>query len=121
MTQQFKFGDMVKSREYIALSNKSLFFFRYSDEESDLAECLEQDGTFHFLKVEDLELVPHPDTVRLDFVIKNRFVATFSDDFDDDYLIVKGQIPDPAKTFGRGFSPRQAIDNAMQQEHENDE
>lgn len=66
---KFQFGDIVKSCEYIALLDKPLCFFRYS-EKSNLAECLEQDGTFHFLKVEDLELVPHADTVRLDFIIE---------------------------------------------------
>lgn len=87
---------------------------------SDWAECLEQDGTFHFLKVEDLELVPHRDSERLDFMLKNQFVATLSEDTDDDFFIVQAQLSRQATTFGRGWTPCEAIDHAIKQEQPNE-
>lgn len=112
MTQKFKFGDIVKSREYIALLDKPLCFFRYS-EKSDWAECLEQDGTFHFLKVEDLELVPHPDTVRLDFIQNSSTEIQFyhtSDEDDDDYDTEWFSLSTPRCDL------RETIDETMQEQ-----
>lgn len=125
MTQQFKFGDIVKSREYIALLDKPLCFFRYS-EKSDWAECLEQDGTFHFLKVEDLELIPHPDTARLDWLESqgNLRVTTLhshsgvrASPVEISYRIKKTDYVLMKNIIFKNFNIlRQTIDNAMQQE-----
>ena len=69
MTQQFKFGDMVKSRmrpnKTLGLvvdtgSNQYSYIIRWNDEKG-----VSQEHT------ESLELIPHPDTVRLNWLVKN--------------------------------------------------
>lgn len=111
MTQQFKFGDMVKSRmrpnKTLGLvvdagSNQYSYIIRWAHEKG-----VSQEHT------ESLELIPHPDTVRLDWLIENQaYVVHELPDEDCAYFSVSlnagGQI-------AANSTARQAIDNAMRE------
>lgn len=62
MTQKFKFGDRVKSR------NKIGFVLRHSGN----VYVAWEDGSQSTVAANKLTLIPHPDTVRLDFIQKNQ-------------------------------------------------
>ena len=99
MTQQFKFGDMVKSRMHPnktlglvvdAGSNQYSYIIRWEH-----TKGVSQEHT------ESLELIPHPDTVRLDWLA------------DRDNRI--GNVQLPAECVACNLhSMRDAIDMAMQ-------
>lgn len=111
MTQQFKFGDMVKSRmrpnKTLGLvvdagSNQYSYIIRWAHEKG-----VSQEHT------ESLELIPHPDTARLDWLIENQaYVVHELPDEDCAYFSVSlnagGQI-------AANSTARQAIDNAMRE------
>ena len=104
MTQQFKFGDMVKSRMHPnktlglvvdAGSNQYSYIIRWEH-----TKGVSQEHT------ESLELIPHPDTVRLDWLA------------DRDQHI--GNVQLPAECVACNLhSMRDAIDMAMQMQPEN--
>lgn len=104
MTQQFQFGDMVKSRMHPnktlglvvdAGSNQYSYIIRWEH-----TKGVSQEHT------ESLELIPHPDTVRLDWLA------------DRDQHIGNVQLPAECVTCNL-HSLRDAIDMAMQMQPEN--
>ena len=79
MTQQFKFGDMVKSRMHPnktlglvvdAGSNQYSYIIRWEH-----TKGVSQEHT------ESLELIPHPDTVRLDWLLENSGINVGEEDY----------------------------------------
>ena len=67
MTPQFKFGDMVRHKKY------GIGVISYvKDGNIDFYVSFKDDSRFDaWINGESLELIPHPDTVRLDWIIKN--------------------------------------------------
>lgn len=102
MTQQFKFGDMVKSRMHPnktlglvvdAGSNQYSYIIRWEH-----TKGVSQEHT------ESLELIPHPDTVRLDWLLENSGINVGEEDY-----------------YRRNYVyDRAAIDAAMNKEKNND-
>ena len=106
MTQQFKFGDMVKSRMHPnktlglvvdAGSNQYSYIIRWEH-----TKGVSQEHT------ESLELIPHPDTVRMDWLA------------DRDQHIGNVQLPAECVTCNL-HSLRDAIDMAMRMDKEQKE
>lgn len=118
MTQQFKFGDHV----------------RYKDNENPvLGVVLEEanpgnglitvqfidDAEPELVGSEDLELIPHPDTVRLDWLAKNDCALTENlgdedgDRQDTPFAVIHVQ-EGHFKVLAAANNIRQAIDTAMQ-------
>ena len=70
MTQQFKFGDRVKRKSdgavgiVVSKSFKSVLVF------------FDGNAVSSFYDADDFEIVPHPDTVRLDWLVKNDCALT---------------------------------------------
>ena len=105
MTQQFKFGDRVK---YGATD----FLFIY-DKGDGRAHVVSETGVSGAVLISDLTLIPHPDTVRLDWLIENQaYVVHELPDEDCAYFSVSlnagGQI-------AANSTARQAIDTAMRE------
>lgn len=106
MTQQFKFGDCVKYR--------ATDFLFIHDKGDGRAHVVSETGVSGAALISDLTLIPHPDTVRLDWLIENQaYVVHELPDEDCAYFSVSlnagGQI-------ATNSTARQAIDTAMQQE-----
>ena len=111
MTQQFKFGDMVKSRMHQnktlglvvdAGSNQYSYIIRWEH-----TKGVSQEHT------ESLELIPHPDTVRLDWLIENQaYVVHELPDEDCAYFSVS---LDAGGQIAANSTARQAIDTAMRE------
>lgn len=106
MTQQFQFGDMVKSRMHPnktlglvvdAGSNQYSYIIRWEH-----TKGVSQEHT------ESLELIPHPDTVRMDWLA------------DRDQHIGNVQLPAECVTCNL-HSLRDAIDMAMRMDKEQKE
>lgn len=119
MTQQFKFGDMVQHPEFgrgviVAAFDHSadVVFENHRNEIKTIG--------FHFMN--KLELIPHPDTARLDWLEKNQFqLGTYYDDDELGFIDLRYVVYQPDKQGCRiklsdEKSYRQAIDHAMQQE-----
>ncbi|WP_049256771.1 hypothetical protein [Neisseria bacilliformis] len=119
MTQQFRFGDMVKSRMHpnktLGLvvdsgSNQYSYIIRWAHEKG-----VSQEHT------ESLEPVPHPDTVRLDWLLDKGAVsvgAAYTEDGDE----IEGCVSirehiyiSDSEILGIGETARQAIDAAMRE------
>ena len=105
MTQQFKFGDRVK---YGATD----FLFIY-DKGDGRAHVVSETGVSGAVLISNLTLIPHPDTVRLDWLIENQaYVVHELPDEDCAYFSVSlnagGQI-------AANSTARQAIDTAMRE------
>lgn len=64
MTQQFKFGDLVRCEDY-----QSIGVIIGVNESRKTAEIFFSDiNIMRHKRMESLELIPHPDTVRLDWL-----------------------------------------------------
>lgn len=127
MSQQFKFGDMVKSRMHPnktlglvvdAGSNQYSYIIRWEH-----TKGVSQEHT------ESLELIPHPDTVRLDWLIEtcrgidNNADTTYLDGTPfPQYSVINSGTDRAANWYvvdgGDHDDPRQAIDNAMKAEQQ---
>lgn len=109
---KFQFGDSVKSR------NKKGFVLHHS---SNVYVAWE-DGSQSTIDPAKLELIPHPDTDRLDWLEKNQFeLGTYYDDDGLGFIDLRYVVYQPDKQGCRiklsdEKSYRQAIDKAMQQE-----
>lgn len=116
MTQQFKFGDMVKSRMHPnktlglvvdAGSNQYSYIIRWEH-----TKGVSQEHT------ESLELIPHPDTVRLDWLVKNDCALTerLCDEdggrLDTPFAVIQKQ-EEHFEVLAAACDIRQAIDAAM--------
>ena len=102
MTQQFKFGDRVRHKEH----GESVVVWTTDDTADQWVEVAYQNGKANAYPNTDLELIPHPDTVRLDWLA------------DHDQHI--GNVQLPAECVACNLhSMRDAIDMAMQMDKEN--
>lgn len=102
MTQQFKFGDRVRHKEH----GESVVVWTTDDTADQWVEVAYQNGKANAYPNTDLELIPHPDTVRLDWLA------------DHDQHI--GNVQLPAECVACNLhSMRDAIDMAMQMQPEN--
>ena len=72
MTQQFKFGDIVRCEDYPKIG-----VVIGLEEDINIAAVV-FDGLFYplYRSITDLELIPHPDTVRLNWLLKNDCALT---------------------------------------------
>lgn len=120
MTQTFRFGDMVKSRMHpnktLGLvvdsgSNQYSYIIRWAH-----TKGVSQEHT------ESLELIPHPDTVRLDWLVKNdcalteRLCDEDGDRLDTPFAVIQKQ-QEHFEVLAAATDIRQAIDAAMREEN----
>ena len=120
MTHPFKFGDMVKSRMHpnktLGLvvdsgSNQYSYIIRWKHEKGVSQE-----------HAESLEPVPHPDTVRLDWLVKNdcalteRLCDEDGDRLDTPFAVIQKQ-EEHFEVLAAATDIRQAIDAAMREEN----
>lgn len=98
MTQQFKFGDRVRNEE----GNEFVYLRGY------LSSCTlaTEDGSLYICSEKHVTLIPHPDTVRLDWLA------------DRDQHIGNVQLPAECVTCNL-HSLRDAIDMAMRMQPKN--
>ena len=75
MTQQFKFGDRVR---YKSPESKLRGFVAstHNRGQNKIIVAFEGEDWVHHCSSENLELIPHPDTVRLDWLMKNDCALT---------------------------------------------
>ena len=96
MTQQFKFGDCVKYR--------ATDFLFIHDKGDGRAHVVSETGVSGAALISDLTLIPHPDTVRLDWLLENSGINVGEEDY-----------------YRRNYVyDRAAIDAAMNKEKNND-
>lgn len=105
MTQQFKFGDRVQDAD-----GKQFIFLR-----GFLSSCTVagDDGRTYDYLTNQLQPIPHPDTVRLDWLIENQaYVVHELPDEDCAYFSVS---LDAGGQIAANSTARQAIDTAMRE------
>ena len=105
MTQQFKFGDRVQDAD-----GKQFVFLR-----GFLSSCTVagDDGRTYDYLTNQLQPIPHPDTVRLDWMIENQaYVVHELPDEDCAYFSVS---LDAGGQIAANSTARQAIDTAMRE------
>lgn len=113
MTQQFKFGDRVK---YGATD----FLFIY-DKGDGRAHVVSETGVSGAALISDLTLIPHPDTVRLDWLAKNdcslteRLCDEDKDLLDNPFAVIQIQ-ENHCEVLAAASNIHDAIDAAMKQE-----
>lgn len=108
MTQQFKFGDRVRLKDepLTPWENAGIIFAIYGDEKRGYyaAVCFQESGDFQDVPLDEIERVPHPDTVRLDWLLENAGINVGEEDY-----------------YRRNYVyDRAAIDAAMNKEKNND-
>lgn len=124
MTQQFKFGDMVRHPNF---DSPCVFIDQLYDAETrekTWAIVLnegEYERRTQFVTHEPLTLIQHPDTARLDWVTKKLQTSHIGIMIDDAGAIIYGEnVPSYEVDFkameGSGPTIREAIDNAMQRQ-----
>ena len=72
MTQQFKFGDRVKRKSDGAVGVVAGISFR------SVLVFFEDNSVSGFYDDDEFEIIPHPDTIRLDWLLKNDCALTES-------------------------------------------
>ncbi|WP_369588678.1 hypothetical protein [Kingella oralis] len=96
MNEQFKFGDRVKYR--------ATDFLFIHDKGDGRAHVVSETGVSGAALISDLTLIPHPDTVRLDWLLENSGINVGEEDY-----------------YRRNYVyDRAAIDAAMNKEKNND-
>lgn len=112
MTQQFKFGDRVRHKEH----GESVVVWTTDDTADQWVEVAYQNGKTEAYPNTDLELIPHPDTVRLDWIEKQRATLYHNAREDIKHGIAPVEVKAAAQSeyFG-GSTVRQAIDTAMRE------
>ena len=117
MTHQFKFGDRVR---YLVSGTVGVIT---DIDPYDFAEVIHEDGSGDVYHFQDLELIPHPDTERLDWLAKNDCALTemLCDDdgerLDTPFAVIQKQ-EEHFKVLAAANNIRQAIDAAMQEQAE---
>ena len=111
MTQQFKFGDRVKCFP----TPESIGVVLSEEDEYGYVNVMFDDA----LEVEDfpvsgLELVPHPDTVRLDWLIKRNFDFQKCYDMGGRWWYEDNSFDEIEGT--EGMTEREAIDKVMEKD-----
>ena len=112
MTRQFKFGDRIRN----ALVPNLTFIYIRQDSPTTCI-CLDETAQEKRMIATDMELVPHPDTVRLDWLEKNRasLYHNIAEDIKHGCAPVEVGCLHEENPHG-GSTARQAIDAAMRQE-----
>ena len=113
MTQQFKFGDRVKcipTPESIGVVLSEVDEYGYVNVMFD--DALEVED----FPVSGLELIPHPDTVRLDWLIKRNFDFQKCYDMGGRWWYEDNSFDEIEGT--EGMTEREAIDKVMEKETE---
>ena len=111
MTQQFKFGDMVR----FTLTNptetvEAIYLHEHVTDDSVAVLVTSKGFNINMPRVR-LQLIPHPDTVRLDWLIENQaYVVHELPDADCAYFSVSFNTGVQTAT---GSTARQAIDAAV--------
>jgi hypothetical protein len=108
MTQQFKFGDRVQDAD-----GKQFIFLR-----GFLSSCTVagDDGRTYDYLTNQLQPIPHPDTVRLDWIGKQRATLYHNAREDIKHGIAPVEVKAAAQSEYFGSSTvRQAIDTAMRE------
>ena len=123
MTHPFKFGDRVCHKEH----GESVVVWTTDDTADQWVEVAYQNGKTEAYPNTDLELIPHPDTVRLDWLLDKGAVsvgAAYTEDGDE----IEGCVSirehiyiSDSEILGIGKTERQAIDAAMQIDKEQKE
>lgn len=108
MTQQFKFGDRVRNEE----GNEFVYLRGY------LSSCTlaTEDGSLYRCSGKHVTLIPHPDTVRLDWLEKNHAILyhNTAEDIKHGCAPIEVGCPYEEKPHG-GCTVREAIDTAMRE------
>ena len=114
MTHQFKFGDRVCHKEH----GESVVVWTTDDTADQWVEVAYQNGKVDAYPNTDLELIPHPDTVRLDWLVKNdcaltdRLCDEDGDLLDTPFAVIQKQ-EEHFEVLAAACDIRQAIDAAM--------
>lgn len=120
MTQQFKFGDRVRLKDepLTPWENAGIIFAIYGDEKRGYyaAVCFQESGDFQDVPLDEIERVPHPDTVRLDWLEKNRAILyhNIAEDIKHGCAPIEVGCWHGEKPHG-GCTVREAIDTAMRE------
>ncbi|OSI06802.1 Uncharacterised protein [Neisseria animaloris] len=107
---KFKFGDMVRHKE----TGELFLVSDLGEDEGYIVAIDQKDAVAWNVEVDELELVPHPDTERLMYLVENEKLVLL--DGDGAWSIVNA-IPEyynGNKRLSREFDFRDAIDNAME-------
>ena len=108
MTQQFKFGDRVRNEE----GNEFVYLRGY------LSSCTlaTEDGSLYRCSGKHVTLIPHPDTVRLDWLEKNHAILyhNTAEDIKHGCAPIEVGCLYEEKPHG-GCTVREAIDTAMRE------
>ena len=116
MAQQFKFGDRVRHKEH----GESVVVWTTDDTADQWVEVAYQNGKANAYPNTDLELIPHPDTVRLDWLAKNncalaeRLCDEDGDLLDTPFAVIQKQ-EEHFEVLAAACDIRQAIDTAMRE------
>ena len=122
MTHQFKFGDRVR---YKSPESKLRGFVASTRNrgQNKIIVAFEGEDWLHHCSPKNLELIPHPDTERLDWLAKNDCALTemLCDDdgerLDTPFAVIQKQ-EEYFKVLAAANNIRQAIDAAMQEQAE---
>lgn len=118
MTQQFKFGDRVK---FIPMPESIGVVLSEVDEYGYVNVMFDDALEVEDFPVSGLELIPHPDTVRLDWLAKNdcalteRLCDEDGDLLDTSFAVIQKQ-EEHFEVLTAACDIREAIDAAMRQE-----
>lgn len=114
MNQHFKFGDRVKYR--------ATDFLFIHDKGDGFAHVVSKTGVSGAALISDLTLIPHPDTVRLDWLAENdcaltkRLCDEDGDRLDTPFAVIQKQ-EEHFEVLSAATDIRQAIDTAMKEQN----
>ena len=128
MTQQFKFGDRVARKNETPDYDKAFIVISAKDN-GEICVFSSISKLPFDVQAKDYQLVPHPDTVRLDWLIEtcrgidNNADTTYLDGTPfPQYSVINSGTDRAANWYGvengDHDDPRQAIDNAMKAEQQ---
>lgn len=119
MTQQFKFGDRVRRKNFPELNHQHFITVEFKTHSDGYPEItiISELGLVSKVPAECFELVPHPDTVRLDWLIKRNFDFQKCYDMGGRWWYEDNSFDEIEGT--EGMTEREAIDMAMQMDKEN--
>lgn len=109
MTQQLKFGDIVLHKE--TGQEGSVIDFKFG-----VVVALHGDTHIDTFDYNEIELIPHPDTVRLDWLIKRNFDFQKCYDMGGRWWYEDNSFDEIEGT--EGMTEREAIDKVMEKETE---
>lgn len=123
MTQQLKFGDRVRRKNFPELNHQHFITVEFKTHSNSYPEItiISELGLVSKVPAECFELVPHPDTVRLDWLAKNdcalteRLCDEDGDRLDTPFAVIQKQ-EEHFEVLAAACDIREAIDAAMQQE-----